>query len=86
MTAHGVRHGATAALAATHLRLQQEVDLHAMEPGFPSWKEVPEDIDVRWLIADFGVVASAIAVVLNVEQVIKDTPHCGRVLLVWFFV
>ena len=75
MTAHGVRHGATAALAAAHLRLQPEVNLHAVEPGFPSWTEVPEDIDVRWLITDFGVAASAIAAVINVEQVIKDTPR-----------
>jgi hypothetical protein len=36
---------------------------------------VPEDIDVRWLIADFGVTANAIATVVNVEQVIKDIPH-----------
>ena len=44
--------------------------------------EVPEDIDVKRLIADFGVATNAIAAVVNVEQVIKDTPHCGRVLLV----
>ena len=37
--------------------------------------EVPEDIDVRWLITDFGVATNAIAVVLCVEQVIKDTPR-----------
>jgi hypothetical protein len=61
------------ALAAAHLRLQPKVDLHAMEPGFPSWTEVPEDIDVRRLIANFGVTTNAIAVVVNVEQVIKDT-------------
>jgi hypothetical protein len=37
--------------------------------------EVPKDIDVWQLIAEFGVAANAIAMVVNVEQVIKDTPH-----------
>jgi uncharacterized protein YoaH (UPF0181 family) len=73
--AHDIHHGAAVAHAATHLRLQSEVDLHAMEPGFPSRMEVPEDVDVRWLLADFGVTANAIAAVVNVEQVIKDTPR-----------
>jgi hypothetical protein len=86
VTAHDVHHGAAVALAATQLRLQLEVDLHAMEPRFPSRMEVPEDVDVRWLLADFGVTANAIAAVVNVEQVIKDTPHSGQVLLVCFFV
>jgi hypothetical protein len=36
---------------------------------------MPEGIDVRRLIADFGVAANAIAMVINVEQVIRDTPH-----------
>ena len=30
---HGLRHGATSALAAAHLH--SDVDLHAVEPGFP---------------------------------------------------
>jgi hypothetical protein len=51
------------------------VDLHAMEHGFPSRTEVPKDVDVRWLIADFGVTTNAIVLVVNVEQVIKDTPR-----------
>ena len=69
--AHDIHHGAMAALAAANLRLQPEVDLHAMEPGFPSRKEVPQDVDVRWLIANFGVTANAIVAIVNVEQVIK---------------
>jgi sulfur carrier protein ThiS len=73
--AHGVRHRATATLAAAHLRLRPEVDLHVMEPRFSSRTEVPEDVDVRQLITNFGITANAIAVVVNVEQVIKDTPH-----------
>ena len=46
--------------------------------------EVPKDVGVRWIIADFGVIANAIVAVVNVEQVIKDTPCCGKVLLVCF--
>ena len=67
-------HGAMVALTVARLHLQPEVDLHAMEPGFPSRTEVPEDVSVRWLIADFGVIANAIVAVVNVEQVIKGTP------------
>jgi hypothetical protein len=37
--------------------------------------EVPEGINVKRLIANFSVATNAIAVVINVEQVIKDTPH-----------
>ena len=73
--AHGVGHGAMVPLATAHLHLQLEVDLHAMEPGFPSWAKVPVDVNVRQLIADFGVAANAIAADVNVEQVIKDTPR-----------
>ena len=71
----GVCHGAAAALAAAHLRLQPGVDLRAMAPGSPSRVDVPEDIVVGRLIADFGVATNAIAMVVNIEQVIKDTPH-----------
>lgn len=46
-----------------------------MALGFPSRVEVPKNVDVGQLIADFSVTASAIAVVMNVEQVIKDAPH-----------
>jgi hypothetical protein len=72
---HGVRHGAAVALAAAHLRLQPGVNLRAVAPGFPLRAEVPRGIDVGWLIADFGVTANAIATVVDIEQVIEDTPH-----------
>lgn len=58
-----------------HIRLQPRVDLHMVAPGFPSRAEVLENVDVERLIANFGVAANAIAAVVNVEQVIKDTPH-----------
>jgi hypothetical protein len=51
---HGVHHGAAAALTTAHLHLWPEVDLHAMDPRFPSRTKVPKDVDVRWLIANFG--------------------------------
>jgi hypothetical protein len=72
--AHGICHEAKEALATAHLRLQQEVDLHAIEPRFPLWVEVPEDIDIKRLIAEFSVTTNATVAVVNVEQVIKDTP------------
>ena len=46
-----------------------------MESGFLLRMEVPEDIDVRWLITDFGVATNAIAIVVSVEQVIKGIPR-----------
>jgi hypothetical protein len=51
------------------------VDLHAIEPGFSSWAKVPEDIDVKQLIAEFSITANTIAVLVSVGQVIKDTPR-----------
>lgn len=46
-----------------------------MEPGFLPRAEVPEDVDVGQLIADLGTATGAIAVVVSMEQVIKDTPR-----------
>ena len=68
---HGVHQGATAALTTAHLRLQPGVDLHRVAPSFPSRVEVPENVDIGQLIADFGAAASAIAAVVNVERVIR---------------
>jgi hypothetical protein len=62
-------------LAATHLRHRPEVDLRMVELGFPMEAEIPDDIHVGQLIADFGAAARTIATVVSVEQVIKDTPR-----------
>lgn len=75
MAAHDVRHGAAAALDTTHLRRRPEVDLRTVELGFPSEAEIPDDIDIGQLIADFSAAANAIAIVVSVEQVFKDTPR-----------
>lgn len=44
---YGVRHGATAANAATHLRFQDSIDLRRVALGFPSEEEMPEGVDVE---------------------------------------
>jgi len=36
--------------------------------------EIPDDIDIRQLIAEFSDYAKVIATVINVEHVIKDAP------------
>lgn len=46
-----------------------------MELGFLPRAEVPGNIDVVQLIAEFGAAANVVAVVVSVEQVIKDTPR-----------
>jgi hypothetical protein len=46
-----------------------------MELGFPSRVEMAEGVDVGRPIADFSVTTNAIATVVNVEKVIRDTPH-----------
>ena len=46
--------------------------LHRIEPGFLIAEEIPDDVDVGWLIAEFSDNAEAIATVVDVEQVIKD--------------
>lgn len=63
-----IRHGATAALAAAHLCLQPEVDLHGVDPGFPP--EVLERVNIGDLIFNFNAIAHAIAIVVSIEQVI----------------
>jgi hypothetical protein len=49
VTVHGVRHGAIAALFATHIHLQPRVDLHMVAPRFPSRAEVLKNVDIERL-------------------------------------
>lgn len=72
VVAHGVRHGAAGALAVAYLRLRHRTDLHEVEPRFLAASEIPDDVDVRQLIAEFGGYAEAIVAVIDVERVIKD--------------
>ena len=46
-----------------------------MALGFPLRAKVLKDIDVGRLTTNFSVAAITVAMVVNMEQVIKDTPH-----------
>ena len=70
--AHGVYHEAAGALIAAHLHRRHKVDLRRVMPGFPAAKEIPDDIDVGRLIAEFSGNAEVIADTVDVEQIIKD--------------
>lgn len=61
-------------MTAAHLRLRHKMDLRKVTPGFPMVEEIPDDIDVSWLIAEFSGYAEAIAAVVDVDQIIKDAP------------
>ena len=68
---HGVRHGATLALAVAHLR--SDANLRAVEPGFP-----PKLLDnVGDLTADFSAITNAIVTVVDARQVVQYVPFLG---------
>ena len=71
-------HGAIGALTMAHLRLSHKIDLREMAPRFPMANEIPDDIDIRRLIAEFSDYAKVIGAVVDVEQVIKDAPFRSR--------
>lgn len=74
VVAHGVCHGAMGALTASHHRLWHKMDLRRIEHGFSAAEEIPDDVDVGRLIAEFSGNAKVIAAVVDVEQVIRDDP------------
>jgi hypothetical protein len=74
VVAHGVRHWAAGVLTTTHLRLSHKTDLREIAPGFSTANEIPDDLDIRQLIAEFSDYAEAIAVVVDVEQVHQGRP------------
>ena len=76
--AHGVRNGAASALTAAHLRLSHKMDLCKLAPGFSTADEIPYDIDIHHLIGAFSNYAEVITIIVDVEQVIKDTPFRSR--------
>ena len=43
-------------------------------PEFPKAEEIVDDIDIGRLIAEFSGNAEAIAIVIDVERIIKDAP------------
>jgi hypothetical protein len=48
------------------------MDLRKVTPRFSTVEEIPNDVDVSWLIAEFSGYAEAIATAIDVDQVIKD--------------
>jgi hypothetical protein len=78
VVAHGVHHGAIGALTVAHLWLCHRVDLRGVMPRFPVVEEIADDVDIRWLIAEFSGNAEAIAAVVDMERIIKDNPFRNR--------
>ena len=74
---HDDHHGAMAALAAAHLHIEPGVDLRMEELGFLTRVEMPDDVDIEQLVAEFGATVNAVTTVVGVEQVIKDAPSQG---------
>lgn len=74
VVAHGDRHGATGALTAAHLRLRHQTDLRRVTPEFSVAEEIPNGVNVERLVAEFSGNAEAIAIVVDMEQIIKDAP------------
>jgi hypothetical protein len=54
------------------------MDLRKVAPGFPTAGEIPNDIDIQQLVAEFSDYGEAIAAIVDVEQVIKDAPSRSR--------
>ena len=54
--------------------LSHKMDLHEMAPRFIMVDEIPDDVDIHRLIAEFSNYAEVIATIVDVEQVIKDAP------------
>lgn len=50
------------------------MDLRKVTPVFPTVEEIPDDVDVSWLIVGFSGYAEAIAAIVDVDQIIKDAP------------
>ena len=74
MVAHGVCHGAVGALTTAHLHLSHKTDLRKMVLGFPMADEIPDDVNILQLIAEFSDYAEAIAAVVDVEQSSRTPP------------
>jgi hypothetical protein len=64
---HGVRYGASAALAVAQLRSGHE--LRYLEPSFPDTDQLEDQED---LIGDFTDAAEAIAVIIHAEDVVNN--------------
>lgn len=73
VVAHGICHGAAGALTTAHLHLCHQMDLRRLTPGF-LMVEIPNDVNVKWLVVEFSGNTKAITTVIDMEQIIKDAP------------
>lgn len=74
VVAHGICHGATGALTIGHLRLCHKVDLRRVRPRFSAVEEIPDNVDVGRLNAELSGNAEAIVAIIDMEQIINDSP------------
>jgi hypothetical protein len=70
LVTHGVRVGATRALAAAQLRSGDAVDLRQADSGFPPQSS---STTIESLVADFGTAGDAILARVDVEQILRST-------------
>jgi hypothetical protein len=54
-------------MAVKGLSIVVKVVLHRMEPGFLAEEEIPDDVDIGRLIAEFSSNAEAISAVVDME-------------------
>ena len=62
------------ALTAAHVHLHHKMDLRRVMPEFLAVEEIPDDVDVKRLVAEFSGNAKAIVAVIDMEWIIKDAP------------
>ena len=74
VVAHGVYHGSAGALTVDHLHLCHKMDLRKVMPRFLVVEEIPNDVNVELLVAEFSSNVEAIVTVVDVERIIKDAP------------
>ena len=69
MVSHGIRVGATRALATTQLRSGDAVDLRQADPGFPPQSS---QTTIESLVANFGAASDTILIAVDVEQILRS--------------
>jgi hypothetical protein len=50
------------------------MDMRKVTPEFLAVEEIPDDVNVKRLVAEFSGNAEAIAAAVDVEWIIKDSP------------
>ena len=57
-----------------HLHICHQTDRRRVTPGFLTVEEIPDGVNVEWLVAKFSGNAEAIVAIVDMEQIIKDVP------------